>query len=313
MIGAGGIAQRHLKVLASEPDIEIVGHVSRTLKSSSAAAQAWGGRAYESCEELLDHETVDAAWIAVPPGAHGATERHLIERGVPFFVEKPLSADRETAVLIAKALEKRGVIAGVGYQWRAILGVPRTLVEVRRVLADQPVQMVLAAWHDATPDPSWWRRQAESGGQMVEQATHLFDVARYFVGEAKVIKASAKRHDRPAYPDADVAGVSAALLGFDSGAVGVFTATCLLERAAAVHVQLICEGLLVTITREGVSYEQGRERREVRIAEDPVARENRAFIEAVRRGDASLLFSSYEDALRTHQLTFDVLEASSHL
>lgn len=307
MIGAGGIAQRHLQMLAKEPGLELVGHVIRTPKKRLEAAQHWGGQGYATCEELFDRETVDAAWITVPPGEHGTIERCLIEHGVPFFVEKPLSAERETAAEIGAGLEKRGLIAGVGYHWRAMDTVP----EVRRVLADHPVRMVLAAWHDATPYPSWWRRQAQSGGQVVEQATHLFDIARYLLGEAKVVAASAKRHPRPAYPDADIADVNAALLQFNKGAIGVFTATCLLERATAINVQLICEGLSITITQKSVTFNTGRELREISVSEDPFVRENRAFIEAVRRNDSSLMFSSYEDALHTHQLTFDVLAASN--
>lgn len=307
MIGAGGIAQRHLRMLAKEPDLELVGHVARTEKNRLEAAQRWGGRGYATCEELLDHETVEAAWITVPPGEHGTIERCLLEHSIPFFVEKPLSAERETAVEIGARLEKRGVIAGVGYHWRAMDTIP----EVRRVLADHPVRMVLAAWHDATPSPSWWRRQAQSGGQVVEQATHLFDIARYLLGEAKVVAASAKRHHRPAYPDADIADVNAALLQFNRGAIGVFTATCLLERSAAINVQLICEGLSITITQESVIFDTGREYRQVSVGEDPFVRENRAFIEAVKRNDSRLVFSSYEDALHTHQLTFDVLVASN--
>jgi len=307
MIGAGGIAQRHLRILTKEPGLELVGHVARTPKKRLEAAQRWGGQGYATCEELLSHETVDAAWIMVPPGEHGTIERCLIKHGVPFFVEKPLSAERETAVEIGAMLEKRGLIAGVGYHWRAMDTIP----EVRRVLADHPARMVLAAWHDATPSPGWWRQQAQSGGQMVEQATHLVDIARHLLGEAKVMAASAKRHVRPAYPDADVANVNASLLQFDKGAIGVFTATCLLERSASINVQLICEGLLITITQESVLFDTGRESREVRVGEDPFARENRAFIEAVRRNDSSLVFSSYEDALHTHQLTFNVLAASN--
>lgn len=308
MIGAGGIAQRHLHMLAKEPGLELVGHVARTPKNRLEAAQRWGGQGYATCEDLFDHETVDAAWITVPPGEHGTIERCLIERGVPFFVEKPLSAERETAAEIGVMLEKRGVIAGVGYHWRAMDTIP----EVRRLLADHPVRMVLAAWHDATPSPDWWRRQAQSGGQVVEQATHLFDIARYLLGEAKVVAASAKRHTRPAYPDADIADVNVSLLQFDKGATGVFTATCLLERAAAINVQLVCEGLLITITQKSVIFDTGRECREVRASEDPVARENRAFLEAIRHHNSSLLFSSYQDALHTHRLTFDVLAASKN-
>ena len=307
MIGAGGIAERHLRVLAAEPGVEIVGHVSRSHTSAERNAQRWGGRAYRTCEELLGSEAVDAAWITVPPIAHGELELRLIEHGVPFFVEKPLAADRETPLRVAEALERKNLLAGVGYHWRAI----NVLQEVRDVIAANPTRMVLAAWHDSTPPPVWWRHQQESGGQMVEQATHLFDLARYLIGEARVLEATATRHDRPNYPDADVADVSTALLQFDAGPVGVFTATCLLAGPAAIHVQLVCEGLLVTITQQSVTFATAREQREVRVASDPITVEDRAFIQALRAGDPNLLYSNYQDALRTHHLTFDVLEASS--
>lgn len=304
MIGTGGIAQRHLGVLANEPGLEIVGHVSPTPAHATAAARQWGGRAYQSHEELLDQEAIDAVWICVPPAAHGAIEHDLIDRTIPFFVEKPLAADRETAEQIAAQIDRSDVIAGVGYHWRAL----DTLPDVQQAVQDNAPRMVLGAWHDGTPPPRWWRRQAESGGQIVEQATHLFDLARLLVGEADAISADGSRHDRPVYPDADVADVSAALLRFHSGATGVFTATCLLERRAAVHVQLVCEGLLITITQASVTYDAGAERREVFTRADPFVAENRAFIQAVRQNNPDLLLSSYADALRTHHLCWDVQE-----
>ena len=312
MIGTGNIARRHLRALAAEPGVELVGHVSPTAENAAEAAQHWGGRAYMSHEDLLRREEIDAAWICVPPAAHGPIEQSLVVRGIPFFVEKPLSADRQTAEEIAAAVESRGIIAGVGYHWRAMDTIP----EVRRRLADSPARMVLGAWHDAVPPPPWWRYQAASGGQMVEQATHLFDLARLLVGEASVIAAIATRHGQAAYPDADVADASAALLRFDKGATGVFTATCLLGGFAAAHVQLVCEGLLITITERGVSYDPGREPPgapwTVPIGNDPSLAEDRAFMEAVRRNDARLLVSSYADALLTHRLCFDVLDASGY-
>jgi predicted dehydrogenase len=298
MIGTGGIAQRHLGALEAEPDAEVVAHMSPTASHVEAAARRWGGRAYTDHRELLDRERPDAVWVCIPPGAHGAIERDLIERRVPFLVEKPLDADGETAEEIARALAHTNLIAGVAYQWRAMDTVPA----VRQTLAENPAAMVLGAWHDATPPPAWWRRQRTSGGQMVEQATHLVDLARHLLGEGTVVAATATRRVRPAYPDADVANVSAALLRFPSDVPGVFTATCLLGGPAAVHVQLVCDGLLVTITRQSVTYERGRSRQEIHVQNDPIRAEDRAFLEAVHTGDPSSLLCSYDDALRTHRL-----------
>lgn len=307
MIGAGGIARRHLRVLAAEPEIEVVGIVSPTADNAAAAARLFGGRAYTDHEELLRHEQVDAAWICVPPGSHGAIEASLLARGIPFFIEKPLAADRATAEQIGRAITVEGVIAGVGYHWRALDTIP----EVRQVLADHPARMVLGAWHDALPPPRWWRYQTTSGGQMVEQATHLFDLARFLVGEAHVTAATATRYGQAAYPDGDVADVSAALLQYEHGATGVFTATALLGGLAAAQVQLVCEGIMITITQQSVTYERGREKRQVLTGNDPFVVEDRAFLAAVEDHDPTRLISSYADALLTHRLCCDVLDASS--
>ncbi len=307
MVGAGGFAARHLEVLDREPGVEVVGHVSRALAGAEAQARRFGGRAFGDVEELLGRERVDAAWITVPPHAHGAIEHALIAAGVPFFVEKPLSADRATAEAIGRAVADAGLIAAAGYHWRAL----DTMAELRaRLAAGPPVAMVTGSWHSSTPPPSWWWTQARSGGQFVEQATHLLDLARHLLGEAVLTHAVADRRERPSFPEADVADVSAATLRFDAGALGVFTATCVLGASARVELQLMREGELITVTQGSVVYDDGRERREVRVTGDPVATEDRAFLEALRSGDRSVLVCDYADALRTHALAHEVAAAA---
>jgi len=308
MIGSGGIARRHIGVLVAEPEVELAGIVSPNPDRAAAVAHRWQRPVYDGVAELLGQESLDAAWICVPPGQHGEIESRLIERRIPFFVEKPLAADRRTGEEIGEALGRTGLIAAVGYHWRALDTIP----EVRRTLAGRPARMVLGAWHDATPPPEWWRHQSSGGGQMVEQATHLVDLARLLAGEANVLAATATRYGQAAYPDADVADAGAALLRFDAGATGVFTATCLLGGVAAAQVQIVCEGLLITITQRSVVYDWGRERREVLTGNDPFVDEDRAFLQAVQRNDPSLLVSSYADALLTHRLCFDVQAASGY-
>lgn len=303
-VGAGWVANRHLGSLESEPGLEIVGHVSPLEKERAAAAKRWGGRGYRTVHDLLAHEAVDAVWVTVPPGEHGGIEKKLIENGIPIFIEKPLSADRETGEEIGALIQHKGLIAAVGYHWRAM----DTLPEVVSFLAENPARIVLGAWHDSTPPPEWWRHQDTSGGQIVEQATHLFDLARYLVGEAEVVDAIAAVNPRPAYPDADVADVSAALMNFYPGIPGVFSAACVLGNQAEVYVKLICEGALVTITQTAVTFETGKEKREIRMGNDPFLNEDRIFLQAIQKNDPSLLLSSYADALKTHALCHDILE-----
>lgn len=298
MIGTGGMAQRHLRALSSIEEIEIAAHASPTPGHAEAAAAQWGGRAYTHYEALLANEPIDAAWIAVPPDRHGALEHALIERNIPFLVEKPLAADWRTAEDIAARLQQTPLIVAVGYHWRAMDMVP----DVQRALAQNPPQLITAAWHGATPAPTWWRNREQSGGQLLEQATHLFDFARYLAGEASVLASATNYLPRDAFPDLTVDTGSAVLLHFDNGAVGTVTATCLLQGSSHVYVRFICEGLVITVEREGVTFDDGRERRHIRASADPVLAENRAFLQAIHHDDPALLYSSYADALKSHHL-----------
>jgi predicted dehydrogenase len=302
MIGAGNFATVHLRALAQEPDVEIVAHVSASGQRAQANARAYGGSAFAGVEAFVDEAHPDAAWICTPPGAHGPIEDVLIRRKIPFFVEKPLAADLKTAEEIARALDASRIIAAVGYHWRAMDTIP----DVRKTLASARVLMVSGVWLDAPPPSAWWYRAATGGGQMLEQATHLIDLARLLVGEAEVAASAATGRAPGGPPDADVPAASTALLRFQDGVPGVFSATCALTVRAAVHLQLACEGLFITIARNEAAYEDASGRRSVPLGNDPFAAEDRAFLAALNRNEPSLLFSPYADALRTHRLCWKI-------
>ncbi len=325
LIGPGFIAQRHLEVLSSEPGAELVGIASRSMGRAEAAARRFGGHPYDDIERMLDAERPDAVWVCVTPDAHGALELGLIERGIHLFVEKPLAADPETPERISAAVDAAGVIAGVAYHWRAM----DTLGELEEVIASRPVKLLNGHWHDNLPGVAWWRDLATSGGQMVEQATHLVDLSRRLLGEATVVAATADLHPHPDYPEMDVPDVSTAIVRYDAGQVGTFTATCILGGTSAQEIRLFADDLAITIRQQGILYEDARTKavtatdgftgsrlwgvtatRYVPTGNDPFRDENRAFLDAIRHGDATRLFSSYGDALRTHRLTCAIRDAA---
>ena len=225
VVGTGGVAIRHLGVLSKLNGCSFVGHVSASRQRAKAQSLQWGGRAYDGVGQMLEREQPDAVWVCVTPDRHGAIEGALIEHGVPFFIEKPLPNDLTTAERIAADLEGKRLVVGVGYKFRAL----DVLARVRRMLEDRPAQLALGAWHDRTPGPDWWRDELRSGGQLVEQATHLIDLARVLLGEPRVLAATLGHHARPSCPDWTAAQVTAALLLFRDGVPATLTATCLLD------------------------------------------------------------------------------------
>lgn len=307
-VGTGGVALRHLGVLAPLPQVEIVGHVSSERSRADTQARDWGGAGFTRIEDLLEQVNPDAVWVCVTPDRHGPLEMSLIDRGVPFFIEKPLSADLTTAESIARRLEAGGPPVAVGYVFRGLDILPR----VRQLLDERRPRIVLAAWHDSLPPPEWWRRAERSGGQVVEQATHLLDLARLLVGEADVVAGLGRQWPRADAPGSDVPDVSAAFLRFatpDGPIPGLFSATSLLRGRQFVGLQLVCEGRVLSVSQQKLVIETGQDTEEVLTSADPFLVEDQAFLEALTTSDPSRMLCSYADALRTHRLSCAVRDA----
>ena len=122
------------------------------------------------------------------------------------------------------------------------------------------------------PPPEWWRREDRSGGQIVEQATHIIDLARFLAGDVTEVYGLAARRARPDFPDVDVPTASTAALRFASGAIANLSATCLLRWSHRVGLHVFADGLALEITDHDLMVDVGQGR-PVRGADgDPVWR-----------------------------------------
>jgi predicted dehydrogenase len=309
IVGTGWVTDRHLPALHRIGRTELVGVVSATPGRAEAVTDRWGGAAYRTVEAMLDDARPDVVFVCRPPHMAAAVLETLIDRGVPFLTEKPLAATAEDAERIGRLLDTRRLVVAVGYQWRALDFLPT----VRERLAARPARLVLARWTGDLPGPAWWRHAAESGGQVVEQATHLYDLARLLVGEAQVVAAASDRAPRAGLPDADVDDVAAAVLRFETGAVGSFTNTSILA-SSVIELDLLADGARTTLRQDGLrwtlSLDDGAGRTLVPADRDPYEAQAEAFLDAVDRDEPGAVLSSYADALRTDRLTRAVVTAA---
>ena len=313
LIGAGWITPAHLAALDRLGRTTLVGVASAHLERAQATAEPRGATGYDDIERLLDEQRPDIVYIAVPPSASIAACEAVVERGIPFLVEKPLAAtDAEGPVRVATAIAERGLVAAVGYHLRSLEQLP----EVQARLAERQARLVTAHWMDGTPAPAWWLRAEVGGGQVVEQATHLFDLARLLVGEAEVIAAASVRDEPVTPPGADVADATVAVLRFDNGAVGTFANTRRLP-THVVDISFTSDGLLTTIRRTGtepggweVTYHDGQDVLTLPPGRDPYEIQAEAFLDAVEAGDPGRVKSRYADAVKTDRLTRAVVAAT---
>lgn len=297
-IGAGGIASRHVDDLLGFDDVRVVALADPAIERAGDLAARAGATPYARWEEMLERETLDALYICVPPFAHGAPERAAIERGLPFFVEKPLAVDLDTAESIAREVEQQGLVTAVGYHWRYL----DTTERAQALLSENPARLALGYWLDQTPPPAWWQREGQSGGQMVEQTTHIFDLARLLVGDVTQVYGASSRTERPDFPDSDVCDVSVATLHFGTGAVGTMASTCLLRWPHRVGLHLFCEGMVIELSEWEMMVDVGQGRPVQARQIDPFILEDRDFVDAVQ-GKSNHIRSPYTEALKTHRLT----------
>jgi predicted dehydrogenase len=113
VIGVGHLGKEHARILASLPEVELVGVADTNLTQARAVATRWNTRAFSDYRPLVGG--VDAAVIAVPTAHHHAVARDFLCQGVHLLIEKPLApnlAQAEELVCLAKA---HGVLLQVGH------------------------------------------------------------------------------------------------------------------------------------------------------------------------------------------------------
>jgi myo-inositol 2-dehydrogenase/D-chiro-inositol 1-dehydrogenase len=302
LVGAGAVGARHARTLAGFGDVELVGICDPETTAAKALAAELGAAPVEDLESLL-RAGPDAVWLCVPPFAHGDLELALVQAGLPFFVEKPLAADLPVAERVAAAVAAAGLPTATGYHWRHLDTVDRA----RSALTGRRVRLVDARWWGTTPPPVWWRSERLSGGQIVEQATHVLDLVRVLAGEVGEVvggaaPSSAGRRD---VPDA-----TAAVLRLDSGAVGTVTTSCVLPVMTAAGLDLVADAVSVHVTETSLR---------VRTLEEDLAAEptvdarravDRAFVDVLSGGPTAPGLVDVAEALRTHRLASAVAEAT---
>ena len=176
-IGTGGMASAHMRNIKENfDDAEFCAMCDISEDRAKQRAEEFGGNAYTDYRVMYDKEDLDAVYICTPPFAHGEQERIACEQGIAMFIEKPIHSELEPAIIINEDIQRSGVITSVGYHWRY----GGNAQNAKAMLEAEPqILGALGYWIGGLPGTPWWRVRAQSGGQHVEQTTHIFDLARF--------------------------------------------------------------------------------------------------------------------------------------
>ncbi len=293
-IGCGGNANGHMNQLAGIEGARVVAVCDVQAERAQSAAEKHNADPYTVHQALLERDDLDAVYLSLPVFVHGQPEFDVIERGLPFFVEKPVAISMEIAREVEAAVANAGLITCVGYQLRYLGSTQIT----QQLLRERTINMIVGKYWCSTGhgDPNAWLRQMNrSGGQLVEQATHTIDMMRYMGGEVETVYAmQANRFLK----ETDCPDANSVTLQFASGAVGSLTATWAYagDWSNANILDLLYEGELLNWNPSRVLVQEDGEWVD---KTEPSPTIDEVFVDAVRSGDGSSILSPYSDAVKT--------------
>jgi predicted dehydrogenase len=187
------------------------------------------------------------------------------------------------------------VITSVGYHWRY----SRATEHARALIDGKPLALAAGYWTGGVYGPQWWRTRSQSGGQLVEQTTHIVDLARHLVGEVVRVRAAARRGLMTDVPGYDIDDASVAQLEFENGVIGTIISVCTLDFNYHIQLDLIGRDSVIEVECNRVTQMTRGVRSTWEYRESLYAAEMEAFLTAVRTKDTSGIRSTYGDALKT--------------
>jgi len=223
-IGCGGIAEAHARRLSRSNMVEFKAFSDIVRSRAESFASTYGGEAYEDWRAMLDKVELDVVFICLPPFAHRDEVMVAAEKGVNIYIEKPIALDVKLAREMARAVEKHGVKSQVGYQSRFGAGVEKakSLIDSGKVGSIGFVSGI--SWFRFLRR-DWWIDKSKSGGQLVEQGTHLYDTLRWLCGDVERVYAEMDKLFYRHIEGMTIEDVSGVVLRFKSGAIGVVSIT----------------------------------------------------------------------------------------
>jgi predicted dehydrogenase len=225
IVGAGGISGTHVRAAQEIEGVEVVAVYGHNPEKTAALAESAGATAYREFEAFLRHP-MDMVAIGSPSGLHAEQAIAAVRHGLHALVEKPLDVTTARVDALIAEAERAGRTVGVFFQERLLPDVVALKQQIDGGTLGRPVMITGQVNWYRPPEyyaSSKWRgsKSLDGGGALINQAIHTLDLLLYFFGDVtRVTGRTATRLHA-----IDVEDTAAALLEFESGALGVFECT----------------------------------------------------------------------------------------
>jgi predicted dehydrogenase len=227
ILGCGGFAHVHAQIALSLPEaVSLVAFSDRNDWKVADFQQKYApeAAAFTNHHEMFDQANLDLVVITLPPYGHTDEVQLAAERGVHILIEKPVALTSDDAWRMVEATERAGIKTQVGFMFRFGEAIER-FKTMQAAGETGPIGLMSARYFCNALHAPWWRMREKSGGQVVEQVIHMFDLMRYLMGDPVSVYSRQSNLFHQDVPDYTIEDVSATIVNFASGAMGVVYAT----------------------------------------------------------------------------------------
>ncbi|MCD7787972.1 MAG: Gfo/Idh/MocA family oxidoreductase [Firmicutes bacterium] len=233
-----GIGRAHADAAAGAKDAELVAVCDLIKSKLDAEAEKYPYiKTFESFDEMIKDDEIDIVSICLPSSMHTEFAVRAIEAGKNVLVEKPIDITADAALKIEAARRKYGVKVGVVHQNRknACMAPIHDAVASGRLGKLFLGQFAVKWYREESYYKGWhgtW--EYDGGGSLMNQAVHTVDLMQWLMGEVTSVRAETKIVNH----SIETEDLSASLLTFKSGALGLFTSTTCAYPGISTDIQL---------------------------------------------------------------------------
>lgn len=192
IVGVGGRGRGLAQLLCQSPrPVEIAAIVDPVRDTLTAAGELLGvGREKQFADHrelLAKSRDLDGAIVATDVRSHYAIARDIIDAGVPLFLEKPITRTIEEAIELYRLVKGRNARIFVGFNLRYGPFYKR----LKELVAGGAVGEVISiewkevlspgAWGGGYCRASWYSREKDVGGWLLEKSCHDIDQINWLV------------------------------------------------------------------------------------------------------------------------------------
>lgn len=189
IVGLGAIGERLIKVMQAYERLDIAGvyDISQERTAYIEATYGLKGLAYEA---MLEDETIDLIYLAVPPKYHCDMALEIMNHNKHLFCEKPLASTIEEAERMYKRADEIGIIQGMNFP--LFYG---PAYKKLKELMDQKTYGALKRIELTGTFPDWprkwqvnnWIDTRDQGGFVREVFTHFIQLTQDYFGRLEVV------------------------------------------------------------------------------------------------------------------------------